>query len=108
MRPYSALLCCLLAAGCMVPPPPTAALVAGGDTGIAGAGFATAIVIEASGEMEGYDAQYAWIRANRPDWAVIRHERISRAGRTYEVMTIRKGGVTRYVCFDISKFAGRL
>jgi hypothetical protein len=60
-------------------------------------------ITQASSYGEGIAAEYDWIRRNLPGWS-----RDSQAlmggpgGRSYDVLTLVKGGQKKTVCFDIT------
>jgi len=103
------LLCILLTAGCVTTPPTTTADPMPGVTqSTQGSSYQTAIVIKEQSELTGVPAEYAWLKANRPGWKAVGQALASHNGRPYDILTIRKGGKTEEIYFDISNFFGKL
>jgi hypothetical protein len=102
------LICGLLVAGCVPPDSPTASPTAASAEVKEGSSFETAIVIRAPNTQTGVPAEYAWLKANRPGWTFVQQELVEHKGRPYDILTIRKGGQTERVFFDITSFFGKI
>lgn len=76
----------------------------GGD----GSSLAKAVVIQgARGEADGVQSEYDWIAMNLPGWRPASQALLSDNKKTYDALTLRKGGESRIVYFDISAFFGK-
>jgi hypothetical protein len=79
----------------------------------AGTSFADAIVVTASTEGAGVDAEYAYV-ARHPcaggSWKVTKQSLLTHGGKPYDVLdaACSNGGGTRAFFFDISSFFGKM
>lgn len=98
------MLCLFLAAGLLVPPALAEIVYKGGD----GGSPETAIVITgAEGSLDGIQSEYDWVKRNRPGAKVVSQALLESDGRVYDRLTLRVGGRTEEVYFDITAFFGR-
>lgn len=76
----------------------------GGD----GSSLQQAILIRgAKGEFDGVKSEYDWLAINRPGWERTEVALVNNGGRVYDVLTIRKGGQTAKIYFDITEYFGK-
>jgi hypothetical protein len=58
--------------------------------------------------VPGVDDEYRWLAANRPGWTPVRQLLVSGPrGKTYDLVTIARGGQSEDIHFDISSFFGK-
>lgn len=76
---------------------------AGGD----GSSFEKAIIIHASDEKSGVDAEYAYLKKHFPDYVTQSQSLKEHNGKAYDVLEFRTAGKKRVIHFDISSFFGR-
>lgn len=68
----------------------------------------SAIVIDAQNEFQGVRAEYEWIRDHMPGWKPVAQHLLNEDGRVYDMIEVSRGGETREVWFDITKWFGKL
>lgn len=66
-------------------------------------------ILGAKHEIEGIDAEYAWIRANLPGWQKETQALLfTKDGRSFDVIDLVKGKERTKACFEITDFFGKL
>ncbi len=66
-------------------------------------------IIGAKHEIDGINAEYAWIRANLPGWEKETQALLfTTDGRSFDVIDLVKGKERTKACFEITDFFGKL